>query len=92
MQVTHPFHPFAGQHFEFVKRRKSWRADLVYLYDGADELRCLPAEWTDVVAPDPFVTVAAGRCPFHITALLELADLLAELAGRRADVVKETMP
>jgi hypothetical protein len=29
-----------------------------------------------VVAPDPFVTVAAGRCWFRYEDLLKLADLL----------------
>ncbi len=60
MRVTHPFHPLCGQEFEFVKRRRNWRQDRVYFYDGAGELVSLPAEWTDVVAADPFVVVAAG--------------------------------
>ena len=64
--MTHPFHPLAGQELEFVKRRKSWQLDRVYVYDTAGELVSLPAEWTDVVAPDPFVVVSAGRSPFHI--------------------------
>jgi hypothetical protein len=92
VQVTHPFHPLAGQDFEFVKRRKNWRADRVYLYNAADELVSLPAEWTDLVAPDPFVVVSAGRSPFHIADLLELADLLSELTGRRRGTVKPTLP
>ena len=71
--MVHPFHPLAGQDFEFVKRRKNWRADRVYLFNASDELVSVPAEWTDVVAPDPFVIVSAGRSPFHIADLLELA-------------------
>lgn len=92
MRVTHPFHPLAGQGFEFVKRRKNWRADLVYIYDAADELVSLPAEWTDVVAADPFVVVSAGRSPFRIADLLELSELVMELAARRAGGVKRTTP
>lgn len=90
--MIHPFHPLAGQEFEFVKRRKNWRADRVYLYDDADELVSLPAEWTDVVAPDPFVVVSAGRSPFHVTDLVELSELVADLAARRTACVKRTMP
>ncbi len=96
MRVTHPFHPLAGGEFEFVKRRKNWQFDRVYFYDEAGELVVLPAEWTDVVAADPFVVVAAGRSPFHVEGLLELAELVARLtperpeAGRRR--VKRTMP
>ena len=80
MRVTHPFHPLAGQEFEFVKRRRNWRQDRVYFFDAAGELASLPSEWTDVVAADPFVVVAAGRSPFHVSALLELSELVARLA------------
>ena len=73
--MTHPFHPLAGLEFEFVKRRRSWQQDRVYFYDGG-ELVSLPAEWTDAVAADPFVVVAAGRAPFHLAGLLELAELV----------------
>jgi hypothetical protein len=44
VRVTHPFHPWAGREFEFVKRRHNWRADRVYVRDGAGELLSLPAE------------------------------------------------
>ena len=90
--MTHPFHPLSGQVFEFVKRRKSWRADLVYFYDAADELVFVPAEWTDVVARDAFVVMSAGVCPFHIAGLLELCELVDELSERQAGAVKRIMP
>jgi hypothetical protein len=83
VRVTHPFHPLAGEELEFVKRRKNWRADRVYVFDAAGELVSLPAEWTDVVAADPFVVVAAGRSPFHIAGLLELSELVARMAAGR---------
>lgn len=92
MRVTHPFHPSAGEEFEFVNRRRNWRADRVYYYDHAGELATLPAEWTDVVALDPFVVVSAGRCPFHISGLLELSELVAGLAAERSPGVKRTTP
>jgi hypothetical protein len=82
VRVTHPFHPLAGLEFEFVKRRRNWQQDRVYFYDGQGELVSLPAEWTDVVAADPFVVVAAGRAPFRLAALLELAELIERGVGR----------
>ncbi|MCA1678549.1 MAG: Y4bD/Y4pK family protein [Actinobacteria bacterium] len=94
--MTHPFHPLAGREFEFVKRRRNWQLDRVYFVDDAGELVSLPAEWTDAVAADPFVVVAAGRSPFHLAGLLELSELVARLtAGRsseRPPGVKRTMP
>lgn len=96
MRVTHPFHPLAGREFEFVKRRRNWRQDRVYFCDDVGELVSLPAEWTDVVAADPFVVVAAGRSPFHVSGLLELSELVARLSLERASAgpgaVKEIAP
>jgi len=31
VRVTHPFHPLFDLELEFVKRRRNWRADRVYL-------------------------------------------------------------
>ena len=92
VRVTHPFHPLTGRELEFVKRRKNWRADRVYVFDPAGELVSLPAEWTDAVAPDPFVVVSAGRSPFHLASLVALADLVAQLAAARPPSVKRNSP
>ena len=81
MRVTHPFHPWAGREFEFVKRRHNWRADRVYVRGDAGDLVSLPAEWTDTVPDDPFVVVAGGRAPFHLEGLVALSELVASLAA-----------
>jgi len=54
----------------------------------------LPAAWTDVVGEDPFMVMAAGRCPFSIEGLLGLAALVDGLRSQsvRDDHVKPTMP
>ena len=84
MRVTHPFHPLFDQDLEFVKRRRNWRADRVYVFDADGKLLSLPVEWTDVVAEDPFVVVAEGRSPFHTAGLLELAELVARMRAQRS--------
>jgi hypothetical protein len=48
-------------------------------HDERGELKSLPAAWTDVVEPDLFVVVTAGRSPFRVEDLLALADLLSSL-------------
>ena len=83
MRVVHPFHPLFDHGLEFVKRRRNWRADRVYVFDPNGLLLSLPAEWTDVVSEDPFVVVAAGRSPFHTAGLLELAELVARMRAER---------
>ncbi len=80
--MTHRFHPLFGQELEFVKRRRNYGDDLVYVYGVEGELVPLPARWTDAVPADPFVEVAAGRSPFRTEDLLELAELVAQLAAR----------
>jgi len=86
--VTHRFHPLFGRALEFVKRRRNWDADRVYVFDPDGELVSLPAEWTDAVAADPFVEIAAGRCPFRVEDLLKLVELVEQL-GRSPAVAPD---
>ena len=39
----------------------------------------IPACWTTVVAPDPFVAVAGGRSFFRYEDLLQLVELMEKL-------------
>jgi hypothetical protein len=92
--VTHAFHPLCGRDFEFVAYRQNWGEDRVHLHDENGQLFSLPAAWTDVTAADPFVVVAAGRCPFTTAGLVALADLVDWLGAQRdgAQAVKKIMP
>jgi Family of unknown function (DUF5372) len=92
--VTHPFHPLCGRDFEFVAYRQNWGEDRVHLHDENGQLFSLPAAWTDAVAADPFVVVAAGRAPFSTAGLLALADLAGRLRAQRdsAGAVKKITP
>jgi len=83
VRATHPFHPLAGRDFEFVASRQNWGEDRVHLHDENGQLFSLPAGWTDVAAPDPFVVIAAGRCPFTSDGLLAVTDLVDRLRARR---------
>ncbi len=80
--MTHSFHPLFGRQFEFVARRRNWGEDRVYYHDEWRELGSLPTAWTDVADVDPFVVMAAGRSPFRVADLLELADLVDQLRAR----------
>jgi hypothetical protein len=42
----------------------------------------VPASWTDIIAVDPVVQVAAGRALFHTTDLIELGKLVQRLHGQ----------
>jgi Family of unknown function (DUF5372) len=73
----------SGRDFEFVVYRQNWGEDRVHLRDEGGQLFSMPAGWTGVGAPDPFVVVAAGRCPFTTGGLLAVADLVDRFRARR---------
>jgi hypothetical protein len=77
--VTHPFHPLSGREFELVTYKKAWGEDRVYFRDRKGRLHHMPVGWTSVEVPDPFRTLAAGRCRFRTEDLLRLADIVAGL-------------
>jgi hypothetical protein len=94
VRVTHRFHPLFARDFELVEQRQNWGEDRIYLHDEYGELFSLPAGWTDMAPADPFVVVSCGRCPFTISGLLAVAELIDRLnAQRDADEdVKRIMP
>lgn len=57
-------------------RRHTWAEDRVFFVADDGQLASLPAGWTDVDPPDPFVAISAGRSAFRIDDLLSLASLL----------------
>lgn len=77
-----------GSEFEFVEHRQNWGENRVHMRDEDGRLFSLPAGWTDAAAVDPFVVIAAGRCPFTLDGLLAVADLIdgvrAGLGGDQA--------
>ena len=82
--MTHPFHPLRGQAFELVGYAHTWGEHRVFFRaPGSDRVRSLPAGWTDVEGPDPFLVLSAGRACFRVEDLVVLTRLLEELAGRR---------
>lgn len=83
--MTHPFHPWSGREFAFVDRRLAWDVDRVSFVDENGEVASLPAAWTDIDPVDPFVTMAASRCPFRVADLLAVADLIDALRVRASE-------
>ena len=75
--IVHPFHPLCGQPLLLVTIRHNWGEDMVYYHDPKGALVSVPVRWTDRVPADPVVTVSAGRSPFRLEDLLELARLVA---------------
>ena len=50
------------------------------MLEGVDGRRAwIPASWTDVVSPDPFLIASASRSSFRVEDLLRLVQLVAEV-------------
>ena len=79
--MTHPFHPMLGREFVFLAVRQTWSEDRVFVLDDNSRQCSFPVGWTDAVEQDVFVSFAAGRCPFRVDDLLELALLIDGLSG-----------
>jgi Family of unknown function (DUF5372) len=62
-----------------VTYRHNWGENRVYFHDDEGQLVSIPAAWTSVFSPDPFVVISAGRSAFRVQDLLELAQLFARL-------------
>ena len=78
-EVIHPHHPLRGRQFKLVTYRNNWGEDRVYFHNAEGRLSSIPACWTTVVAPDPFVAVAGGRCFFRYEDLIQLVALMEKL-------------
>lgn len=59
----------------------TWGEHRVYFHKEGEHLVSVPANWTDIVAEDPVVQLAAGRAVFRAVDLIELAQLTQRLRG-----------
>jgi hypothetical protein len=82
--VTHPFHPYSGREGVCVAvRYNRFGKRLLLRFD--DGVICpVPAQWTDLVAPDPEVVMGRGRSALRVVDLIELAKLTTLLGERRS--------
>ena len=80
-RVTHPFHPDFREQFELVEVRGSGGGRWIITIDSGGRRRGLPAAWTDLVPPDPFVALSGGRSAFRVCDLVALTILIENLEG-----------
>jgi hypothetical protein len=81
---------------ELAAQAREWGEERVYYRDPTGRMRFLPARWTSVAAPDPFVVISAERAYFRLEDLVRLHERLRELRGLNGPVpglnVKENTP
>jgi hypothetical protein len=64
---------------EILDRRNVGGVERVLLQGADGRMAWVPASWTDVVSPDPFVLVSDSRSCFRVADLLRLIELVAEV-------------
>jgi len=68
----------------------TWGEHRVFFRKPGDQrIYSVPANWTDVEGPEPFVALSAGRSLFRVADLLVLSALVQELSEPG---VSEIMP
>ena len=73
-----------GQEYELVGFAHTWGEHRVFFRKPGDQRVCsVPAGWTDVEGPDPFVAMSAGRSYFRVADLIELAAVLREMTEKQ---------
>jgi len=69
------------QEFELVTYLHTWGEHRAYFHKEGEHLVSVPATWTDIVAEDPVVQLAAGRALFRAVDLINLAQMLKRMRG-----------
>ena len=85
-RVTHPFPPLFGRTLPFVEVRRNWSETRVFYRGSSERLVSIPAAWTTLSEPDPFVSLTDGRCVFRCEDLLVLRRYLDSLMEEASDV------
>jgi hypothetical protein len=71
---------------ELVAQAREWGEERVYYRDPTGRMRFLPARWTSMAAPDPFVLMAADRAYFRLEDLIRLQGRLKELEASLSSI------
>jgi hypothetical protein len=65
-----------------VVAKQLWGEDRVTFQHPDGSLYSVPVDWTDAIAPDPYLSIGGGRSRFRIEDLVVLADLVASRGKR----------
>ena len=84
--MTHPFHPLHGQSIPLVEVRRNWSEVRVFYQGPGERLFSIPAAWTTLSEPDPFIALTEGRSAFRCEDLLALRRHLNALGEETDDV------
>jgi Family of unknown function (DUF5372) len=84
VRVTHPFHPLFARQLQCVGRRYNRHGERLLLQADDAAIWSVPPRWTDLESPDPEVVMSNGRAVLRFADVVELADLVDRLSGKKA--------
>ena len=79
-EIRHPFHPLKGQRFPVLKTRRVGGVDTLLLGHAERGSFSIASEWTDWGTPSVHDGAGVTACRFDLDMLLELIDLIDQLA------------
>ena len=79
-EIRHPFHPFRGQRFEVLKKRRVAGVDTLVLRESKHGSFSVAREWTDQADPCPYDSLGLPPRRLEAEFLIELVTLLEHLA------------
>ena len=87
--ITHPFHPLRSQRFEVLKTRRVAGTDTLILRHPDRGSYAVVREWTDWGLPEASIGPSETMHKFAVEALLQLANVCAELSERAQEGLDE---
>jgi hypothetical protein len=87
--ITHPFHPLRNQRFEVLKTRCVAGTETLILRHRDRGSYTVVSEWTDWGLPGASSGSSESSRTFAVAALLQLADLCAELSEHAQEDLDE---
>jgi len=79
-KIRHPFHPLRGQSFLILKKLRIAGVDTLVVRGAEGGNFQVAREWTDHGDPYPYKMLDVSPLRFDVDLLLELVDLLEQLA------------
>ena len=80
VEIVHPFHPLAKQHFPLLKCRTVLGVECVILKGSLSGTFSVPKDWTSLRVSDHYQDAGAPPTILRLECLLELTELVTMLS------------
>ena len=81
--ITHPYHPFKGQRFKVLKRRKVAGEDTIIIQGSYRGTFAVPSDLTDQADPNPYDRLNIPNPILSFRCLLALTELIEQIKVKK---------